>query len=155
MRAAKRPEEPAHRRAGELACKPDLLPGRLQREAVLTLGQTRTSGRWLRWSLKVAASSAAYRLRTGSVLAKRQQTQRPAVRDESPRNRSASPTSACIRCATRRPWRGSNRAYTSKAVVDLLGHSSVAITGDVYGHTSDDAAQHGHQPDPACGPAKP
>jgi integrase len=25
-----------------------------------------------------------------------------------------------------------------KAVADLLGHSSVAITGDVYGHTSDE-----------------
>jgi integrase len=25
-----------------------------------------------------------------------------------------------------------------KAVADLLGHSSIAITGDVYGHTSDD-----------------
>ena len=23
-----------------------------------------------------------------------------------------------------------------KAVADLLGHSSIAITGDVYGHTS-------------------
>lgn len=28
-----------------------------------------------------------------------------------------------------------------KAVADLLGHSSVAITGDVYGHTSDDTAR--------------
>ena len=28
-----------------------------------------------------------------------------------------------------------------KAVSDLLGHSSVAITGDVYGHTSDDTAR--------------
>ncbi len=28
-----------------------------------------------------------------------------------------------------------------KAVADLLGHSSVSITGDVYGHTSDDAAR--------------
>ena len=28
-----------------------------------------------------------------------------------------------------------------KAVADLLGHSSIAITGDVYGHTSDDAAR--------------
>ena len=28
-----------------------------------------------------------------------------------------------------------------KAVVDLLGHSSIAITGDVYGHTSDTAAR--------------
>lgn len=28
-----------------------------------------------------------------------------------------------------------------KAVADLLGHSSVAITGDVYGHTSDDSAR--------------
>ena len=28
-----------------------------------------------------------------------------------------------------------------KAVADLLGHSSIAITGDVYGHTSDEAAR--------------
>jgi integrase len=26
------------------------------------------------------------------------------------------------------------------AVADLLGHSSISITGDVYGHTSDDTA---------------
>lgn len=28
-----------------------------------------------------------------------------------------------------------------KAVADLLGHSSTAITGDIYGHTSDDTAR--------------
>ena len=28
-----------------------------------------------------------------------------------------------------------------KVVADLLGHSSIAITGDVYGHTSDDVAR--------------
>jgi integrase len=28
-----------------------------------------------------------------------------------------------------------------KAVADLLGYSSVSITGDVYGHTSDDTAR--------------
>ena len=28
-----------------------------------------------------------------------------------------------------------------RAVADLLGHSSIAVTGDVYGHTSDDAAR--------------
>ncbi|EFV14138.1 tyrosine-type recombinase/integrase [Segniliparus rugosus] len=28
-----------------------------------------------------------------------------------------------------------------KAVADLLGHSSIAITGDIYGHTSDQAAR--------------
>ena len=28
-----------------------------------------------------------------------------------------------------------------KAFADLLGHSSIAITGDVYGHTSDDTAR--------------
>ena len=28
-----------------------------------------------------------------------------------------------------------------KAVADLLEHSSIAITGDVYGHTSDDTAR--------------
>ena len=28
-----------------------------------------------------------------------------------------------------------------KAVADLLGHSSIAITGDIYGHTSDGGAR--------------
>ncbi len=28
-----------------------------------------------------------------------------------------------------------------KAVADLLGHSSISITGDIYGHTSDDTAR--------------
>ena len=28
-----------------------------------------------------------------------------------------------------------------KAVADLLGHSSISVTGDVYGHTSDTAAR--------------
>jgi len=28
-----------------------------------------------------------------------------------------------------------------KAVSDLLGHSSIAITGGVYGHTSDETAR--------------
>jgi integrase len=28
-----------------------------------------------------------------------------------------------------------------RAVADLLGHSSIAVTGDTYGHTSDDAAR--------------
>ena len=28
-----------------------------------------------------------------------------------------------------------------KAVADLLGHSSIAITGDAYGHTSDEMAR--------------
>ena len=28
-----------------------------------------------------------------------------------------------------------------KAVADLLEHSSIAITGDVYGHTSEDTAR--------------
>jgi integrase len=28
-----------------------------------------------------------------------------------------------------------------KAVADLLGHSSISVTCDVYGHTSDDAAR--------------
>jgi integrase len=28
-----------------------------------------------------------------------------------------------------------------KAVADLLGHSSIAVTGDIYGHTSDDTAR--------------
>jgi integrase len=26
-------------------------------------------------------------------------------------------------------------------VADLLGHSSISVTGDVYGHTGDDAAR--------------
>jgi integrase len=28
-----------------------------------------------------------------------------------------------------------------KAVADLLGRSSISITGDTYGHTSDDTAR--------------
>jgi integrase len=28
-----------------------------------------------------------------------------------------------------------------KAVADLLGHSSISITGDIYGHTSDETAR--------------
>lgn len=28
-----------------------------------------------------------------------------------------------------------------KAVADLLGHSSISITGDVYGHTSENTAR--------------
>jgi site-specific recombinase XerD len=28
-----------------------------------------------------------------------------------------------------------------KAVADLLGHSSISITGDIYGHTTDTAAR--------------
>ncbi len=28
-----------------------------------------------------------------------------------------------------------------KAVADLLGHSSIAVTGDIYGHKSDQAAK--------------
>ncbi|MCQ4363988.1 hypothetical protein KQR54_23130 [Mycobacterium gordonae] len=28
-----------------------------------------------------------------------------------------------------------------KATADLLGHASISITGDVYGHTSDDTAR--------------
>jgi integrase len=28
-----------------------------------------------------------------------------------------------------------------KAVADLFGYSSIAVTGDVYGHTSDDTAR--------------
>ena len=33
------------------------------------------------------------------------------------------------------------RGVHIKAVADLLGHSSISITGDVYGHTSDDTAR--------------
>jgi len=28
-----------------------------------------------------------------------------------------------------------------KAVADLLGHSSISVTGDIYGHTTDNAAR--------------
>jgi integrase len=28
-----------------------------------------------------------------------------------------------------------------KAAADLLGHSSIIVTGDLYGHTSDDLAK--------------
>jgi integrase len=30
---------------------------------------------------------------------------------------------------------------SAQAVADLLGHSSIAITGEVYGHTSNDTAR--------------
>jgi integrase len=36
---------------------------------------------------------------------------------------------------------GTTSGVHIKAVADLLGHSSIAITGDVYGHTSDDTAR--------------
>lgn len=43
-----------------------------------------------------------------------------------------------------RPWprlaRFRQAGVHIKAVADLLGHSSIAITGDVYGHASDDTA---------------
>jgi integrase len=29
----------------------------------------------------------------------------------------------------------------TKAAADLLGHSSISVTGDLYGHTSDDTAR--------------
>jgi site-specific recombinase XerD len=29
-----------------------------------------------------------------------------------------------------------------KAVADLIGHSSIGVTGDIYGHTTDNAARH-------------
>jgi hypothetical protein len=48
---------------------------------------------------------------------------------------------ACTRCGTVPPWPGSESGVHIKAVADLLGHSSIAITGDVYGHTSDDVAR--------------
>ena len=53
----------------------------------------------------------------------------------------ASTTSACIPCGTAPRWRGWSPGVHIKAVADLLGHSSIAITGDVYGHTSDDTAR--------------
>ena len=34
-----------------------------------------------------------------------------------------------------------NDGVPLKTVADLLGHSSISITGDIYGHTSDDAAR--------------
>jgi integrase len=38
-------------------------------------------------------------------------------------------------------WWSFQCALAVKAVADLLGHSSIAITGDVYGRTSDDTAR--------------
>lgn len=37
-------------------------------------------------------------------------------------------------------WWSLQYALAVNAVADLLGHSSTAITGDVYGRTSDDTA---------------
>ena len=41
------------------------------------------------------------------------------------------------------PWRGPGMGLGSvdSARGNGLGHSSIAITGDIYGHTSDDAAR--------------
>ena len=36
---------------------------------------------------------------------------------------------------------GGRGAHGGGTVADLLGHSSIAVTGDIYGHTSDDAAR--------------
>jgi integrase len=44
-------------------------------------------------------------------------------------------------CGIAPPSRGWKPGVHIKAVADLLGHSSIAITGDVYGHTSDDTAR--------------
>jgi integrase len=49
--------------------------------------------------------------------------------------------SACTPFATPLRSRGWKPGLHIKAVADLLGHSSIAITGDVYGHTSDDTAR--------------
>ena len=42
-----------------------------------------------------------------------------------------------------------------KAVADLLGHSSIAITGDMYGHTNDDTARHSGRPGRSARAVKP
>jgi integrase len=55
--------------------------------------------------------------------------------------KAACPTSGCTRCAIVPPWPGSRRGVHIKAMADLLGHSSIAITGDIYGHTSDNTAR--------------
>jgi integrase len=34
-----------------------------------------------------------------------------------------------------------NKLLIAAAVADLLGHSSIAITGDIYGHTVDTTAR--------------
>jgi integrase len=44
-------------------------------------------------------------------------------------------------CATPPPVAWLDAGEHIKAVADLLGHSSIAITGDVYGHTSEDTAR--------------
>jgi len=47
-------------------------------------------------------------------------------------------------------WLGSG--VHIKAVADLIGHSSIAVTGGIYGHTSDDTARAStswSSPDPA------
>ena len=36
---------------------------------------------------------------------------------------------------------GERYSFHIKAVAGLLGHSSISITGDVYGHTSDDTVR--------------
>ena len=48
--------------------------------------------------------------------------------------------SVCTRCGTARRWTGSRRACTSRRW-RICRASSISITGDVYGHTSDDTAR--------------
>jgi len=49
--------------------------------------------------------------------------------------------SASTPCGTARPSIGLSPVCRSRRSPILLGHSSIAITGDVYGHTSDDTAR--------------
>jgi integrase len=57
------------------------------------------------------------------------------------RRRPASTTSACKRSGTRLRPAWFESGIHIKAVSDLLGHSSISITGGIYGHTSDDTAR--------------
>lgn len=56
-----------------------------------------------------------------------------------PPTRQASRLWACTPCSTADAWL--EAGVHIKAVADLLGHSSISIRGDIYGHTSDDTAR--------------
>ena len=48
-----------------------------------------------------------------------------------------------VQCASMSPHGRPNSRFARhvSAVADLLGHSGISVTGDIYGHTSDDSAR--------------
>jgi integrase len=57
------------------------------------------------------------------------------------RQKAARLTSACTRSVIALLFAWLEAGVHIKALADLLDHSSIAISGDVYGHTSDSTAR--------------